>query len=107
MWTSCPIQATASRQLITEVKYCGEQRRVTASRGRPRAQRWSPASSHHFGLLLLQGAEAVPPANDAPLGLHQVHADAVVALLLVGGPEEGRGQRSELLQHSETDGRRR
>ena len=47
------------------------------------------SAAYHLGLLLLQGEEAFPPAQDAALGLHQVAADLVEALLLLGGPVEG------------------
>lgn len=42
---------------------------------------------YHFGLLLLEGTEALPPAHDATLGFHQVSADLMEALLLLSGPE--------------------
>lgn len=42
---------------------------------------------YHFGLLLLEGTKALPPANDAALGFHQVSADLMEALLLLSGPE--------------------
>ena len=42
---------------------------------------------YHFGLLLLEGAETLPPAHDPTLGLHQVTADLVETLLLLGGPD--------------------
>lgn len=41
---------------------------------------------YHFGLLLLEGAQTLPPAHDPTLGLHQVTADLMETLLLLGGP---------------------
>lgn len=42
---------------------------------------------YHFGLLLLEGTETLPPAHNPTLGLHQVTTDVVETLLLLGGPE--------------------
>lgn len=41
---------------------------------------------YHFGLLLLEGTETLPPPNNPTLGLHQVTADLVETLLLLSGP---------------------
>lgn len=41
---------------------------------------------YHFGLLLLEGTETLPPAHDPTLGLHQVTADLMETLLLLSGP---------------------
>lgn len=43
---------------------------------------------YHFGFLLLESEEAPPPAAHAVLGLHQVSADLMEALLLLCGPGE-------------------
>ena len=43
---------------------------------------------YHFGFLLLEGTETLPPAHDSTLGLHQVPADLMETLLLLGGPAQ-------------------
>lgn len=42
---------------------------------------------YHFGLLLLEGTKALPPAHNATLGFDQVSADLMETLLLLSGPE--------------------
>ena len=51
--------------------------------------------TYRFGLLLLQGEQSLPPAQHAPLGLHQVAADLVETLLLLCGPAQGREESGE------------
>lgn len=42
---------------------------------------------YHFGLLLLEGTEALPPAHNTTLCLHKITTDVMETLLLLGGPE--------------------
>ena len=46
--------------------------------------------TYRFGLLLLQGEQALPPAQHTTLGLHQVAADLMETLLLLRGPVQER-----------------
>lgn len=52
--------------------------------------------TNHFGFLLFQGAETLPPADDAALAPHQVVADLMETLLLLRGP----AHKPELKLHS-------
>ena len=41
---------------------------------------------YHFGFLLLESTETLPPAHNPTLSLHQVSADIMETLLLLSGP---------------------
>lgn len=59
-------------------------------------------SVYHFGLLLLEGTETLPPAHDSALGLDKVSTDLVETLLLFSGPAQEEGFQSMNTTNSET-----
>lgn len=81
--------AAAGSRLGAALQSRSDLRQILQCCDKHRDARPASPALYHFGLLLLQGAETLPPAHDATLRLHQVAADVVEALLLLGCPEDG------------------